>query len=134
MNLKTLQIKEGGISMRSIRLPRMLSGVFLFAVGLALAAAPAQAGPWVSSPSGVSQGTVTEGFGGDFPLAGQVVLEIADPSNFATLHVVQADDTGKISFQLPLNQAGQYLVKAWNSDGPVSGQAPLAVAIVSALQ
>ncbi len=119
--------------MRSKHIPRTLTSVFLLAAALALAAAPAQAGPWVSSPSGVSHGTVTEIFGGGFPLAGQVVLEIADPSNFATLHVVQADEHGNISFQLPLNHAGQYLVKAWNSDGPVSGQAPLAEAIVSAL-
>jgi hypothetical protein len=112
----------------------MLSSAFLLAVGLTVAAAPAQAEPWISSPSGAYEGTVTEVFGGGFPLGEQVVLEIADPSDSATLQVVQVDEQGNISLQLPLNQAGQYVVKAWSSGGPVSGQAPLAEAIVSALQ
>jgi hypothetical protein len=112
---------------------RVISGAFLLVVGLVLAIAPAQAGSWISSPSGVSQGTATEIRGGEFPVSEKVVLEVADPSGYATLHVVQADAQGNISFEFQLDQSGEYLVKAWSSAGPIPGESPLAEAIVAAL-
>lgn len=118
--------------MRAKALARVVSGVCL-ALSLVLAWAPAQAASWISSPSGATQGTVTEVRGGGFPQGAQVLLEVSDPSGYATLHAVEADAQGGIAFQFRLDQSGEYSVKAWSSAGPVFGEAPLAEAIVAAL-
>lgn len=118
--------------MRARALARVVSGVCL-AMSLVLGIASAQAGSWISSPSGVSKGTVTEVQGGGFPQGEQVILEVSDPSGYATLHAVQATAQGTISYQFRLDQSGQYMVKAWSSAGPVPGESPLAEAIVAAL-
>ena len=106
--------------------------LWLVSFGFMMAAAPAWAGPWVSTPSGVSQGQTTEIFGGNFEPGAEVNLEVTDPAGQVVTHVLTADANGKISLELPLDQAGDYLAEAWTFDGGT--EVPVATVVVIAAQ
>ncbi len=96
------------------------AGFSFVAVGflvLFVAASAAQANPWLSTPSGVMQGDTTVVLGGAFSSGELVLVTITSPSGETSEHWVEANDNDKISVELYLDQAGAYLVEAWNIDG-----------------
>ena len=100
-------------------------------LGHALTPNPAQAQPWISSPSASRQGDTTQVNGGGFAAGESVVLKVVSPSGFENLQTVDADQNGAISSPLVLDESGSHTAEAWNV-GAVNQGDPLAFSVTVA--
>lgn len=91
----------------------------LFVVAALLAAAlfagTAAASSWLSTPSAVARGEVTEVFGGGFAPGVPVDVEVVDPAGGTTVTSVVADANGELLLDVSLDLAGEYLVDAFTA-------------------
>lgn len=96
-----------------MKLHTLFGAVALLAA--ALFAGTASASSWLSTPSAVAKGEVTEVYGGGFAPGASVDIEIVDPAGTTTMTSVVADANGKLLLDVSLDLAGEYLVDAFTA-------------------
>ena len=106
-------------------------GTVIGGLTLSLISIGAMADPWLSTPSVVFHGQTATVLGGGFTPGEDVTLRITDPAEDAISYVVEADNEGKISFSLQVDQSGQYVTEAWTLDGGPDQPAATAVAVAT---